>query len=371
METIERRVSGLMAACARADTPELLFEQVSQRLRTIVPFDGAGWFATDPSTVLATLPVRIENIEPGDCETFWERECRVEDALLFRDLARSESGVGTLYAATDDHPLRSARYREFLAPQGYGDELRGVCRLGENVWGVLDLYRERSRTPFSRADLEVLRAVAPAMALALRTFVSRAQVPAGSAAGTGPGTALYDANGSLLSLDEQAERLLTEAAGPDWASLPYSMTPVRAVVARAMAIQAGTDRGPATARIRAASGRWLALHASYLRGADGGAGPVALTIEPAKSAQLAPIIVEAYALTPREQEITRAVARGLSNPEIAAELFLSPHTVRDHLKAIFAKVGVGSRGELVAKLFAEHYGPSLHSASAPVQHVSF
>lgn len=119
------------------------------------------------------------------------------------------------------------------------------------------------------------------------------------------------------------------------------------------------------------SGRWLVMHASCLRGRDGRPGPTALTIEPAKSAQIAPIIVEAYSLTPREQEITRGVARGLSNQEIAAELYLSPHTVRGHLKAIFAKVGVGSRGELVAKLFAEHYGPALHDPDAAVEHVTF
>ena len=46
---------------------------------------------------------------------------------------------------------------------------------------------------------------------------------------------------------------------------------------------------------------------------------------------------------------------------MAAWLHLSAHTVRDYVKAIFAKVGVSSRGELVAKLFAEHYAP-LHMA---------
>jgi DNA-binding NarL/FixJ family response regulator len=56
----------------------------------------------------------------------------------------------------------------------------------------------------------------------------------------------------------------------------------------------------------------------------------------------------------------------LSNQEIAAEVFLLPYTVRDHLKAIFSRVGVGSRGELVAKLFADQYGPVLHPPGVAV-----
>ena len=62
-------------------------------------------------------------------------------------------------------------------------------------------------------------------------------------------------------------------------------------------------------------------------------------------------------LTPREREVLTLIAAGATNREIGTRLFLSPHTVRDHVKAVFAKVGVSSRGELVAKLFAEHYAP--------------
>jgi DNA-binding NarL/FixJ family response regulator len=179
-------------------------------------------------------------------------------------------------------------------------------------------------------------------------------------AADGPGTALFDGGSMrLLSLDDRAERLFVEVAGAAWQQ-QYSMSVAHAVVARAGAVAEGRDRGPASARLRAASGRWLVLHASCLRGPDGRPGPTALTIEPAKSSQIAPIIVEAYSLTPREQDITRAVARGLANQEIASELHLSQHTVRDHLKAVFAKVGVSSRGELVAKVFAEHYAPRMH-----------
>ncbi|WP_231336327.1 helix-turn-helix transcriptional regulator [Actinomadura graeca] len=46
---------------------------------------------------------------------------------------------------------------------------------------------------------------------------------------------------------------------------------------------------------------------------------------------------------------------------MAAELVISPHTVRDHVKTVFAKTRVSSRGELVARLFAENYWPHRES----------
>lgn len=56
------------------------------------------------------------------------------------------------------------------------------------------------------------------------------------------------------------------------------------------------------------------------------------------------------ALTPREAEIAACAVRGRSDREIAAELFLSTHTVKHHMKAVYAKLGVHSRAQLVARL---------------------
>jgi DNA-binding CsgD family transcriptional regulator len=67
----------------------------------------------------------------------------------------------------------------------------------------------------------------------------------------------------------------------------------------------------------------------------------------------------AYGLTAREQEIARSVLGGLATIEIARTLQISPHTVQQHLKAIFEKTAVSSRRELVAKVFFAHYEPRL------------
>jgi DNA-binding NarL/FixJ family response regulator len=47
--------------------------------------------------------------------------------------------------------------------------------------------------------------------------------------------------------------------------------------------------------------------------------------------------------------VTRLVARGLSNKEVAAELFLSSKTVQYHLTRVYAKLGIRSRAELAAR----------------------
>jgi DNA-binding CsgD family transcriptional regulator len=65
-------------------------------------------------------------------------------------------------------------------------------------------------------------------------------------------------------------------------------------------------------------------------------------------------------LTPQELQIARFVARGLSNKEVAAQLFLSPRTIDSHLRNVFSKLSITSRTQL-ARL---PLGDEMESAAA-------
>ena len=70
----------------------------------------------------------------------------------------------------------------------------------------------------------------------------------------------------------------------------------------------------------------------------------------ASERQPPPVGERAERLTPREQEIAILVARGLTNRQIASELFISERTVDHHVSNILKKLDVGSRERVASRL---------------------
>jgi len=366
-----RLVESIQRADRRSPHADDFLAELSEEVRKVVPYDGCMWFGVDPDTMLATVPARLVNMDAELCWPFWRGEFHENDALLFRDLARQTQPAGSLRQATDGRPLRSPRYRDFLVPQGYDDEARIACRTGSTTWAVGGLYREKGRPEFTEEELRLLSSVSHAIGVALRGRNVLHSPMARSA--QAPGVLLIGADGRLQSASLEAKAWLSAIYGPDpadesWAALMQrcsapdrllSAPVLMPLVTQARAVALGYDDQPARLRFRDRGGRWVVMHASSLDESDPGS-PVAVVIEQAQSAEIAPIIVEAYGLSSRERDVVRCVARGLSTPDIAAELHLSGHTVRDYIKSVFEKLGVSSRGELTAKLFAEHYSDVFH-----------
>jgi DNA-binding CsgD family transcriptional regulator len=64
------------------------------------------------------------------------------------------------------------------------------------------------------------------------------------------------------------------------------------------------------------------------------------------------LLCRAYALSRRERELVALLVAGLDTRVVARRLVISPHTVQDHLKSVFEKIGIHSRRELLATLGA-------------------
>jgi DNA-binding CsgD family transcriptional regulator len=163
---------------------------------------------------------------------------------------------------------------------------------------------------------------------------------------------ILDVNDKITTTTPGALEVL-EALGASDGELPAQ---VRAAATKARWGRITTNL---STRIRDGNGNWLRLHVTPI---EGELGSVALLFERARPNDLARILLDSYGLTQRETDIVLLLARGLSTKEIAAELALSPHTVRDYVKSIYDKADVGSRGELVATLFSNHVVHWLHSA---------
>ena len=73
--------------------------------------------------------------------------------------------------------------------------------------------------------------------------------------------------------------------------------------------------------------------------------------------ELTRLISSAYGLTSRERHVAELVLRGHSTKEAAAELGIAAYTFQDHLKAIFAKTGTGTRAQLQWALSSRFYLP--------------
>jgi DNA-binding CsgD family transcriptional regulator len=358
---VERLIDDVALLGRRALPREQYFGEVAARLRRVIDCDATCWHTLDPQTGLMTSDAPQELISEGvfTPETAAEAgagivasEYFVSDVNTFASLAARRVPVGILSQQTKGRPERSARYRDVLAPSGIPFELRAAFVNRGRCWGAVHIARREHRPDFTADDAAALASITATIADGIRTSI-RFDAARQTKDGNAPGLVVLSASNDVELITPPAQELLAAMRSPALATVP---TPVLALAGFTRRRSHDPDRQPDTVAVPTPSG-WITLHASLPEG--GADGRVAIVLERTASPQTTAIRLETHGVTPREREIATLLAHGLTNPEIATRLVLSPYTVQDHIKNLFEKTSVSSRQELVARIFLDDYLPQL------------
>jgi DNA-binding CsgD family transcriptional regulator len=353
---VDAEVRRIVRGCYVAgDDLASLRRRLLERIRRAVTVEVAFFAAADPETLLFTS-VSADAPLTKAAPLFLANEFGVTfDVNRFALLASAPRPIGTLDEATGGDRAASPRFREIMAPLHLGDELRVALRTGATTWGFLCLHRE-GNAGFSARDVAVLKGIAPHAGEGLRRIVAgsiaTSQRPGADAAVVlTRGDVVVGMTGAAASWLDELHGGIVEPGDP----VPFALL---GVIRRLEALERESGSAPPprlTIATRACS--LLEVHAARMRGAE---GAVAITLAPAGAAARSSLLLAARGLTPAQRRVAALVLQGLSTREIVGDLAISEHTVQDHLKAVFEKVGVGSRRELVAALFAERGASSKH-----------
>lgn len=303
-----------------------------------VPSDLTCWATIDPQTlVVGSMTSGRQRLDPLYEPLLAEAEYAADEPHQFAALAQRRQPTAQSSELSEEDRRRSRRMNGVWRPLGLDHELRLMFLVGGACWGAAGLVR--SGRQFGGREVEFLAAIGPSLASLTRSAVrSEVRNPHRSA---GSAIVVLSAGGRPTAMTAGARY---------WQDRFDEIAPRRFSVMMAIMVTGarGSDPRPFRARVRDGRGSWVVLEAEALIGSDDGA--VAVSVEPAAGDEMVALLMAAYGLSAREQAVCREVLAGRSTTEAADRLFISANTVQDHLKSVFAKVGVRSRGGLGAVL---------------------
>lgn len=320
-----------------APTAKVLRERILATLRSQVPYDGHVFALVDPTTLVATSPHADVPMLPWDRlpETIrWRYQ-----TLVNRVDTLAGHPAASLRASTTD-PSESLVWQHVLREVGVHDTAAVSFADRYGVWGYLELWRTTGA--FTDAELDLLTAIAPSVTTSLRAAVARTFAENEVATESiGPAVVVLDQNLVVQQQTEAAALALLQLLPPDEPMAPIPAAAYN-VAAALVAAEAGVPIGEPWSRVHLGGNRWVTLRASRL-GED-----IAASIEPSTPTERLDLFARAHGLSERENEVVELLAIGLDTKEIAGQLFLSEHTVNDHVKAVLAKSGARTRQVLLA-----------------------
>ncbi len=340
-----RAIEGVVRLCGAHDDPRELRLALIDEVRCAVGFDAYAWLLTDPETEVGSAPL---------AEVPWllelPRQIRLKYLTSVNRWTRLDRPVATLSSATGDHRESSLVWRELLAGHGVNDAASLVFRDRFGCWAFLELWRIDPGPQFTDAEAELLTEMTAPVTEALRRCQARTfDLTTPIEDRTGPVVLVLSPELEVRAQTPETEKYLRVLVPPD---TNRHAIPAGAynVAAQLLAVESGIDDHPPSARVHLAGGVWLTLRAARIGDTvPADARDIAVTIEAASPSERLGLYVRACGLTPREAELLGHLTTGADTRHIGEVMFLSEHTVQDHLKSIFAKTGVRNRRTLVTR----------------------
>jgi DNA-binding CsgD family transcriptional regulator len=341
---IEGPVGRVARRCTEHDDARALRLALVDEIRSTVGFDAYAWILTDPVTEVGSSPL---------AEVPWLAELPRQIRLKYltplnRWTNLSHPPVACLHSATGGRPEQSLVWRELLVRYDVTDVASVVFRDRFGCWAFLELWRTGSTPPYDTADADVLAAITEPVTAALRRCQSRTfELDAPSPERSGPVVLMLTADLEVRAQTPDTEEYLRLLVPPEAGSRPVPAGAYN-VAAQLLAVEAGVDHHSPSTRVHLADGLWLTLRAARL-GRGVVADEIAVTIERPSPGERLDLFSRACGLTRREAELLGHLATGADTRRTAERMFVSEHTVQDHLKAIFTKTGAPSRRALLAR----------------------
>jgi DNA-binding CsgD family transcriptional regulator len=314
----------------------------------VIDFDAYAWVLTDPATAVGAAPLADV---PAPLFAELPQVIRLKYLTEVNRWTIPGFTVDSLHRATGGDLSRSLLWREVLVRHGIGDVASAVFRDRYGCWSFLELWRGGDGGVFADEELNLLSSVNPQITTVLRRCQATSFMPGsgGRPLRTAPAVLLLSAELQVVGRTPETLEYLRRLIPPVGGASPVPAGAYH-VAAQLLSIEAGVDLQPAVARVQLPAGRWLTLRADRVDGDVGvGGAAFAVTIEETSTVERVDLFARAFGLTRREQELLEHLLEGPDTRTVAGLMFLSEHTVQDHLKSIFDKVGVRSRRELVSR----------------------
>jgi DNA-binding CsgD family transcriptional regulator len=334
-EDLLRRVERV---CRTNLSAKALREQLLTLVGETIPYDGHLFALTDPVTKVPSAPHADVPMVP------WPRLPELIRWRYLTEVNRADRLLGkpasSLLTATAS-PEESLIWRHVQSEIGVVDTAMVAFGDRYGAWGLLELWR--TTVPFTATELDLLTALAPAVTTGLRGSVARTFAePVADIGTTGPAVIVLGPDLVVRSQTDDAAAALFRLLPPD-----EPMTPIPAAAynigGALIAQEQGIPVGEPWSRVHLGANRWVTVRASRL------GGDIAVSIEPSTPAERMDLFARSHGLSTRESEVVALLAVGLDSKEIAGQLFLSEHTVNDHVKAALAKTGTRTRQVLLAR----------------------